>query len=143
MPSRKKSLGPYKGRCPPGKITIKKFSYKKKSGKRVTVPAHCISEKGKRGAGRGASRKVKVLPTLKKGELGQYGYKVRIPAAAKKTSLKKALKGMGYSSLIKRLNVLSIYNKNSNPEISTMVKRDMATVRKLAGRTSHKAGSRK
>jgi 4-hydroxy 2-oxovalerate aldolase len=28
MPSRKKSLGPYKGRCPPGQITIKKFSYK-------------------------------------------------------------------------------------------------------------------
>jgi hypothetical protein len=50
---------------------------------------------------------------------------------------------MGYSSLIKRLNVLSIYNKNSNPEISKMVKRDMNTVRKLAGRTSRKSASRK
>ena len=80
---------------------------------------------------RSRSRKTKLRLVLKKGSLGKYGYKTKSPKTVRQASLKKALSGLGYSTLIKKLNVLSIYNKNKNPKLSAKVKRDMKYVRKL------------
>jgi hypothetical protein len=80
---------------------------------------------------RSRSRSVKLNLVLKKGSLGKYGYKAKSPKTSRQASLKKALKGVGYSTLIKKLNVLSIYNKNVNPKLSASVKGDMKYVRKL------------
>ncbi len=77
------------------------------------------------------SGSVKIRLVLKKGSLGKYGYKAKSPRESRQRSLKKALNGIGYSTLIKKLNVLSIYNKNVNPDLSASVKSDMAYVRKL------------
>ena len=63
---------------------------------------------------------------LKKGSLGNY--KVKSPAKSRHSSLKKAVKKSGYSTTIKRLNVLAIYNKNQHPEIAKTVKQDIKYV---------------
>jgi hypothetical protein len=85
-------------------------------------------------------RSQKLRLSLKKGSLGQYGYKALSPKRSRQRSLQKAHKGLSIalgseskarSTLIKKLNVLSIYNKNVNPALSKSVKGDMAYVRKL------------
>jgi len=136
MPSKRSSYvkGPTRGRCAFGFIRRKSYSYKKKSGTRVSVKGFCMLEKGKRGSGRGAARKLKVLPKLKKGSLTSLGYGIRESSATRHAALKKALKKYGYSSLIKKLNVLVVYNKNAHPDIAQTAHSDMMYVAKLDGR---------
>jgi hypothetical protein len=83
-------------------------------------------------AGRSQSKGKVLGLILKKGSLSKYGYKALSPKRSRQRSLKKALNKYGSSTLIKKLNVLSIYNKNVNPKLSKSVKSDMAYVRKLS-----------
>lgn len=126
--------GPTRGRCAFGFIRRKSYSYKKKSGIKVSVKAACIFEQGKKGSGRGSPRKIKVLPKLKKGSLTSLGYGIHESSTARHGALKKALKKYGYSSLIKKLNVLVVYNKNAHPDIAQTAHSDMMYVAKLDGR---------
>jgi hypothetical protein len=119
--------GPTRGKCTFGFIRRRSYSYKKKSGKNVF-------EKGKPGSGRGSSRKIKILPKLKKGSLTSLGYGIREKTAIRHAALKKALKKYGYSSLIKKLNILVVYNKNAHPDISSIAHSDMMFVEQLANR---------
>lgn len=72
--------------------------------------------------------KSKVRIYVKKG--GLKGYKVRDPLDKKRAALKRLVKQYGYSTIIKRLNVIGIYNKNRYPEITKKVRSDMAYLRK-------------
>lgn len=72
------------------------------------------------------SGKTKVkIPVTTKG--GLFGYNVGLPEKNRRSLLKFLLsgKGVSYSKIIKRLNVLSIYNKRLHPESTRKVKRDM------------------
>ena len=83
--------GPVRGNCKFGFIKRAGYSFRRKSGKRITVKSSCVKEQGAVGAGRGGERKIKVIPSLKKGMLSQHGYKVKSPAAARHTALRKAV----------------------------------------------------
>ena len=72
--------------------------------------------------------KSKVRIKVSKGKL--LGYHVTDPLKMRRSILKKIVKDMPYDKLIKRLNVLSIYNKNRHPEISQKIKRDISFLRK-------------
>jgi hypothetical protein len=63
--------------------------------------------------------------------LTSFGYHVDLPVKEREIALKKAYKSYGYSTLIKRLNILTVYNKYKNPEIVDIVQKDMDFVRKI------------
>jgi len=61
---------------------------------------------------------------LKKGGLA--GYRINDPVKQKKQVLDKLVKKDGYSTIIKRLNILAIYNKNKNPSYTAKVRKDIS-----------------
>lgn len=105
--------------CPKGSIRIK--SYTKKSG--IKVRSHCKKDLGKPGKG-------KKLFTLKKGELGKYGYKLSKSRNERQEALKKAMKKFNTNTMIRKLNALSILQKNVNPKYSRKAKSDMRFIQK-------------
>jgi hypothetical protein len=68
-----------------------------------------------------------------------------MPLDARRYLLKNILRKnlATYSEVVKRLNVLSIYNKNKHPEISKRVIRDMRYIQKSTKRRSTKRRSTK
>lgn len=89
-----------------------------------------IKEQGKPGVSRNRSRKLKVIPVLHKGSLE--GYSTKSPLKTRHSALKRTLRKHGFSSTIKKLNVLNVYNKNKNPKVLKIVLKDMNYVRKLS-----------
>ena len=73
-------------------------------------------------------KKSKVRIYLKPG--GLRGYRIKDTMKSRRSILKKLLQKNSYSSIIKRLNILSIYNKNRYPEISKKVKSDISFIQK-------------
>lgn len=92
-----------------------------------------IKTKSLRGSMRSKSlrvRKVKSRVRVKipiKHPGGLYGYSINMSQKSRRSLLKHILsrKKATYSQIIKRLNVLYIYNKNIHPEISKKVKGDL------------------
>jgi len=62
------------------------------------------------------------------GSLTKFGYHANKSVAVRHAALKKAAKANGYNEVIKRLNVLYIYNKNRNPKLAEKFKLDMTWV---------------
>jgi adenylate kinase/ribonuclease R len=73
-------------------------------------------------------KKSNVRIYLKPGGLKEYHIKDTMKT--RRSILKKLLRKDSYSTIIKRLNVLSIYNKNRYPEISKKVKSDISYIQK-------------
>lgn len=117
--------------CPKGQILRKGYSrksYKRSSGKRVKgsrVPPSCIRDIGSRGKGK------KIFKDLRVGSLTKHGYNLSKKYSSRRTSLKKAVREYGTSSVIKKLNILNVYNKRKSPEIVKKVQGDMKFVRTL------------
>ena len=88
----------------------------------------------------------RTIAILKPGMLTSFGYHVDLPVKEREIALKKAYKSYGYSTLIKRLNILAVYNKYKNPEIVDIVQKDMDFVRKMdepkSGKTRTRSRSR-
>ena len=63
---------------------------------------------------------------------GLYGYHIDLSAKKRRSILHNVLRKREatYSEVVKRLNVLVIYNKNRHPEISRKIKRDIDYVHK-------------
>ena len=114
-------------KCKKGEILRSKYTrkaYTTKSGKRVkkiTVKASCIEDRGNPGKGN-------KLFTLKKGDLSKYGFSFKKTAKQRRQSLKKANKNIDKGTLIRKLNALSILQKNTNPIVSKKAKYDMKWV---------------
>ena len=62
------------------------------------------------------------------GSLTKYGYHANKSAVVRRAALKKAAEANGYNEVVKRLNVLYIYNKNRHPELAAKYKLDMTRV---------------
>lgn len=107
-------------KCPSGKIHIK--SYKTQKG--VTVKAHCKTDLGKRGKGT-------KLFTVKKGDLTKFCYSLKINNDMRRNALKKAIKKIDKNTLIRKLNVLAILHKNTNPIYSKRAKKDLKFIQSL------------
>ena len=72
-----------------------------------------------------ASRKV--LPKLKKGELGKYGYKdvKNLSTKKRREALEEAVRDAGYATIIRRLNAVANYTVNSDPKAHSIYRSDM------------------
>ena len=83
----------------------------------------------KRSAMRRTTRRV--IPPLKRGELGAFGYKVLMSESERRIALERAIEKYGYASLVRKLNALAVLNKNRNPLVTNRVRRDMAFLKKF------------
>lgn len=106
-------------KCKKREIRVKTF--RKKDGTRVK--AYCRKDLGMPG-------KSEKLFTLKKGELSKHGYSLKIGSDKRIVALKKALREYEKNTVIRKLNVLSILHKNTNPLFSSRAKRDMEWIQK-------------
>ena len=70
------------------------------------------------------------------GSLTKFGYHANKSDAVRHAALKKAAKANGYNEVIKRLNVLYIYNKNRNPKLAEKFKLDMTWVQSERNKVS-------
>jgi hypothetical protein len=90
------------------------------------------SKSVKRSKSKSKSRsKTRTIAVLKPGMLTSFGYHIDLPMKERHTALKKAYKAYGYSKLIKRLNILVVYNKYKHPEIASIAHKDMEFIQKL------------
>jgi len=86
--------------------------------------------------------KSKVRIYVTKGKL--YGYHVDDMQRSRRSLLKNILKNKWatYSEVIKRLNVLAIYNKNRHPETSDKIRRDIKYVETYLNKYSKKRSTK-
>jgi hypothetical protein len=103
---------------------MKKYSSARKSPKRS------VHRSTRRSAKRRSKRKSRVRIPVKKGTLE--GYSVYDLARDRRKLLVKLIKtgNSTYSQIIKRLNVLVIYNKNRYPDIADKVLRDLEYIQR-------------
>lgn len=62
------------------------------------------------------------------GSLSKFGYHADKSVESRHAALRKAVKANGYTEVIRRLNVLYIYNKNRHPDLAQKFKLDMTWV---------------
>jgi hypothetical protein len=65
-----------------------------------------------------------ITQPLKKGSLTKYGYHLKLPNKTRHSALKKALKHNTPLSLSRKLNLLSVFNKNKHPRLSKTARND-------------------
>jgi hypothetical protein len=68
------------------------------------------------------------IPVTNKGSLSKHGWSSSKPATKRHAALKKAMKDFTPGMLVKKLNLLVIYNKNKNPKLSKLAHSDMKFV---------------
>lgn len=111
---------------PKPKSKPKQITRLKQSARRPSVKRRSIRRRSK------SKSKSKVrIPVSRRGALE--GYHVDDPLKVKRRMLESYIKKDGYSTVIKRLNVLVIYNKNKNEKLSNKVKRDIKFLQKKYG----------
>lgn len=121
--------------CPRGEILRKGYvrkAYKRSDGtvvKSKRIAATCVPDKGKPGK---TPNSKKVLPKPKQGGLSKYGYSnIKTAGAVKRrAALTIAVKDLGYAPVVRRLNLISNYNKNSDPFAHRLLRSDMAWMKK-------------
>lgn len=69
----------------------------------------------------------------KQNVLGQYGYKTTNSERSRRIALGKAVRGHGKLPTFRRLVVLAIYTKNTNPRRSKLYRADAAWVMRQKG----------
>lgn len=104
-------------KCKKGEIRRK--GYTRKDG--VKVKSTCIKDRGLKGKG-------PKLFKLRKGTLSRHGYTLDKKAADRRKALDKAVKAEGHLAVIRKLNALSILQKNTNPVNSRKFKYDQQWV---------------
>lgn len=106
-------------KCKPGEILREGYKRKTRSNKLIEVPPECI--KSRTGKPHGEQKFV-----LEKDVLAKYGYTdvKSLTKIERQQCLKKALKKLKPLSLMRRLNALSVLNKDQNPKLSKLFKDD-------------------
>ena len=121
-------------KCKSGEIIREGYhrkSFTRKSGSKVKgswVKPHCI--KSRTGKSSHGTR----LFVLEKGTLSKYGYSdvMHISKNEREKILRKAIKGgINELTLIKKLNALYILNKNINPKLANIFRKDMKYIQGL------------
>lgn len=73
------------------------------------------------------------IPIKKSGDLTRHGYAAKLPAAQRRVALAAAVRVLGRTPVIRKLNALAIVNKNRSPRLAAIFRRDMAWVQKHGG----------
>lgn len=71
-----------------------------------------------------------MIKNLKKGTLTSFGYSSKIKLDDRRKALTKAVKKLSPVTIIRKLNAVSILNKNTNPKISNIFKKDLKWISK-------------
>lgn len=114
-------------------------SYRRKSGIYVhsaKIRPGCIRAVG---LSRKRGRKGTQLFVLKKGELTKYGYHANNSEMKRHQALHKALRDIKPLSVYRKLNALYVLNKNKDPTISKLYRRDAEWVQKTPEYVKHMA----
>ena len=116
--------------CNTGKTLRKAYVRYSKTGKRKLVKASCITKRGQ--SNRAKTRKI---GPLRKGDLKQYGYThiAGLSINKRRGALKQAVKQYGSLSVWKKLNVLYVYFKNTNPSLSELYNQDKIWIKETYG----------
>lgn len=126
-------------KCPKGMIVRNSYyrhSYTKKNGTRVKskkIKAGCIKSRGLPGKTSLKYRgKKKGIGKLKSGELGKHGYYSikQMSVLKRRMALRSAINEYGAKMILKKLNAIRVYQKNTSPQISKLFYQDMRWVRK-------------
>ena len=116
--------------CKKGEILRKAYVRYSKSGKQKLVKGSCITK-------RGLSNRttIKKIGPLRQGDLKQYGYQqIHILSVKKRhQALAKAVNQYGSLSVWKKLNVLYVFNKHTNPKLSELYNKDKAWIKGTYG----------
>lgn len=64
------------------------------------------------------------IPVLHEGTLSKYGYSLSKTRTGRRKALKHAVDKYGYSKVMKKVNLLYIYNMNKHPSIAKKVQGD-------------------
>ena len=116
--------------CPNKQTLRKAYIRYNTSGKRKLVKGSCITKRGL------SNRKtVKSIGPLRKGDLKQYGYQqiTELSLKTRRDALKQAVKKYGSLSVWKKLNVLYIFFKNTNPDLSGLYNEDKTWIKRIYG----------
>jgi Family of unknown function (DUF5771) len=99
-------------------IRRKAYTYVRRDGKRVHVPATLIKNRGATGRGK------QLIGPLRKGLLGKYGYGdvKHMSLKARKEALAKAVRALGRLHVEKSLIAASTYTKRTSPMSSRRFK---------------------
>jgi hypothetical protein len=126
-------------KCPKGMIIRNGYhtrSYTRKNGTRVKskkIKSKCIKSRGLPGKTslryRGSK---KGIGKLKSGELGKHGYHSikNMGQSSRHIALKRAINDYGVKKILKKLNAIRVYQKNTSPKISKLFYEDMRWIRK-------------
>ena len=122
MSSRKKIDGVWHIRRAP----YTRKAYTKSDGTHVKA----TKVKGSWIVDRGEAGKGKKLFSLKKGLLTKYGYHLNSPVSKRHSALDKAVKAYGKTSTLRKVNALSILQKNTDPKYASTAKSDVRYLEK-------------
>lgn len=97
-------------------IRRKAYSYTRRDGTRVHVPAHMIRDRG--APGRGRDR----IGPLRKGLLGQFGYGnvKHMSQVERHAALERAMRSLGRRHVERSLIAASTYTKRTSPRSSAI-----------------------
>jgi hypothetical protein len=84
------------------------------------------------GPRRGKTRRGKGIGPLREGELSQFGYSgvAKLSEARRHAALKLAVGKFGALTVIRKLNAVAVYTKNTSPKVSRIFRSDMAWIRR-------------
>lgn len=82
------------------------------------------------------------IPIKKNGDLTRHGYAARLPAAQRRVALAAAVRVLGRTPVVRKLNALAIVNKNRSPRLAATFRRDMKWVQ-MASMTPASSSDRK
>jgi hypothetical protein len=97
---------------------------RKVSRKRTRKVSRKRTRKVTRKVSRRRSKSRVRIPVSHTGTLTSLGYSMYDSQKKRHKALKKALKIYGYGLLMKKINLLYIYNKNKNPKIASIAQSD-------------------
>jgi hypothetical protein len=101
------------------------------SVKRTIVPCSCISDRGLPGKGpRTIKGKLASIGPVRKGVLKKYGYSIDASAKTRHGAIRRAIKAYGRNSVMKKINSIYVWFKNSNKRISAIAQRDKNWIKK-------------
>jgi hypothetical protein len=95
-------------KCSKGQIERVRYSFKKKTGKKVTVKSVCIKDQGKSGKG----PKLITMPKDDVGLLSNYGYSLKDTHDKRIKAIIKSMKEHSELKILRHLNALRTLHKS-------------------------------
>lgn len=109
-------------RCKKGEI--ERMGYTKKTG--TKVKAECIKDRGLPGKTPESQKIPFKNLAFERDDLGKYGYSdiIHKKASERRESLDDAIRQYGSVPVLRKVNVLEILNRNTNPKLATKFETD-------------------